>query len=87
MISLHPQNLHSLYPFESSRFFWHIQTFQLGRVRLHSFPACQPKSLAHTYTGHSGQVMIMMEIMMILGLVIVFDICECFILGLFGELG
>jgi len=28
----------------------------LGRVRLHSFPACQPKSLAHTYTGHSGQV-------------------------------
>jgi len=28
----------------------------LGRVRLHSFPACQPKSLSHTYTGHSGQV-------------------------------
>ena len=33
-----------------------ISIFQLGRVRLHSFPACQPKSLSHTYTGHSGQV-------------------------------
>ena len=28
----------------------------LGRVRLYSFPASQPKSLCHTYTGHSGQV-------------------------------
>ena len=27
-----------------------------GRVRLFSWPAGQPKSLSHTYTGHSSQV-------------------------------
>ena len=27
-----------------------------GRVRLYSSPACQPRSLCHTYTGHSSQV-------------------------------
>ena len=27
-----------------------------GRVKLFSNPACQPRSLCHTYTGHSSQV-------------------------------
>jgi len=27
-----------------------------GRVRLYTYPACQPKSLSHSYAGHSGQV-------------------------------
>ena len=27
-----------------------------GRVKLYSNPACQPRSLCHTYTGHSNQV-------------------------------
>ena len=30
-----------------------------GRVRLYSSPACQPRSLCHTYTGHSSQVKIL----------------------------
>ena len=27
-----------------------------GRVRLYSSPASQPRTLGHTYTGHSSQV-------------------------------
>ncbi|XP_067121912.1 echinoderm microtubule-associated protein-like 2 isoform X1 [Centruroides vittatus] len=27
-----------------------------GKVKLYSYPACQPKSLHHTYSGHSSQV-------------------------------
>ena len=28
-----------------------------GRIKLYSSPACQPRTLCHSYTGHSSQVM------------------------------